>query len=635
MHLVAVYLKDNYLYNKNQVINFGGRYTYFLNNKNIITRKLNDKYIDKFYAKTTIQQISAIVGKNGSGKTSLLHEVIEIIQNKRRFASESHVCIFENDMSTFCFAGTDIQHFDFKIDSIALKLETIYYSPFLDYKSPLPGIDIGFDTILENDLEKIYSINDQRNYPNPFRHLKMANWLRQIEFQNSEFRHSIAKLFDFPEFETNKITFTRHKIDVDKGEIQFHNTPYGFRKALQNIFNINKSESSVKNRPHFKNHADYQKHLLKNYIVLDILCLLIKQMEKINDFLSEGYIPKEIDSLIQENKFEHSKDALLLFLKNHYYKYTKESEEFQILPDKDVEDLINEIFEMIDSLEAKNDKDTRFFDWSDKSIILNKEQSKRLLQLNNNFLIKVDQYYELNNSRDEKPIFSRTERIEGFLNFEPSNRSLSSGENALLNFYSRIYGYFHKNLLELERIEKAGLYILFLDEADLGFHPQWKKLFVKSCITFITDFFKKLDVEVQIILTTHDPLTLSDILNYNIIYLTQTGSNRKILNESEEPLNSFGANIHDLLAHSFFLNDGFMGEFAKEKINSLIKYIENGKLKDKDWNKEKAKKFINLIGEPLIRNDLEALYFEVFYDENEIDLRIEDLKKIKDSKRKK
>ena len=39
--------------------------------------------------------------------------------------------------------------------------------------------------------------------------------------------------------------------------------------------------------------------------------------------------------------------------------------------------------------------------------------------------------------------------------------------------------------------------------------------------------------------------------------------------------NTFGANIHTLLSHGFFMKDGLMGEFAKEKIQSVIKYHED------------------------------------------------------------
>ena len=38
-------------------------------------------------------------------------------------------------------------------------------------------------------------------------------------------------------------------------------------------------------------------------------------------------------------------------------------------------------------------------------------------------------------------------------------------------------------------------------------------------------------------------------------------------------IETFGANIHTLLSHGFFMKDGLMGEFAKDKIDTAIKYL--------------------------------------------------------------
>jgi len=40
-------------------------------------------------------------------------------------------------------------------------------------------------------------------------------------------------------------------------------------------------------------------------------------------------------------------------------------------------------------------------------------------------------------------------------------------------------------------------------------------------------------------------------------------------------IDTFGANIHTLLSHGFFMEDGLMGEFAKEKINEVIKFLND------------------------------------------------------------
>ncbi|OCL92009.1 hypothetical protein [Aliarcobacter thereius] len=55
----------------------------------------------------------------------------------------------------------------------------------------------------------------------------------------------------------------------------------------------------------------------------------------------------------------------------------------------------------------------------------------------------------------------------------------------------------------------------------------------------------------------------------------------------EDGKQTFGANIHTLLSHGFFMKKGLMGEFAKEKIQSIIKYHEE--LLKKELTKEENK----------------------------------------------
>ena len=71
-----------------------------------------------------------------------------------------------------------------------------------------------------------------------------------------------------------------------------------------------------------------------------------------------------------------------------------------------------------------------------------------------------------------------------------------------------------------------------------------------------------------------------------------------------------------------------MGEFAKDKINKIIKYL-TGESKQK---KDDYKKTIDIIGEPVLKRKLQEMWFEKFGVEEEIEelqRRIEELKKKK------
>ena len=114
--------------------------------------------------------------------------------------------------------------------------------------------------------------------------------------------------------------------------------------------------------------------------------------------------------------------------------------------------------------------------------------------------------------------------------------------------------------------------------------------------------------------------------------------NKKVLNETEKPKNTFGANIHELLADNFFLQDGFMGDFAKSKILDLLKFLKyNAEEEESDknekplekWDENSAQSAIGIIGEPLIKERLQSLFDKKYLikEKEKLESRIKALQK--------
>ena len=105
--------------------------------------------------------------------------------------------------------------------------------------------------------------------------------------------------------------------------------------------------------------------------------------------------------------------------------------------------------------------------------------------------------------------------------------------------------------------------------------------------------------KIQLILTTHSPLILSDIPINNIIFLKK--------NETPfEGKQTFSQNIHTILYDSFFLNkSGTIGAFAKRKIRMLISEIT--KMQKNQGKNAEIEKTISIIGEPILRKAVEKL----------------------------
>ncbi|MGD9655452.1 MAG: AAA family ATPase, partial [Sulfuricurvum sp.] len=172
---------------------------------------------------------------------------------------------------------------------------------------------------------------------------------------------------------------------------------------------------------------------------------------------------------------------------------------------------------------------------------------------------------------------------------------VSQGERKFFTESMMIFDAIHKNPNEN--------LLLVLDEPDLTLHPQWQKRYLNELLILLSNFSSK---KFHIIITSHSPFILSDIPKENVIFLEKdegTGNCKNVTNETK--IETFGANIHTLLSHGFFMKDGLMGEFAKEKINEAIKYLNQ-----KTLTKEQidyCENIISIIGEPILKRQLQKM----------------------------
>ena len=139
------------------------------------------------------------------------------------------------------------------------------------------------------------------------------------------------------------------------------------------------------------------------------------------------------------------------------------------------------------------------------------------------------------------------------------------------------------------------------DEPDVYIHPNWQRLIMSDFLTLIKKYLNNLDETIHLIITSHSPFILSDLPKENIIFLEKG----KQVYPFEDGKQTFGANIHTLLSHGFFMKDGLMGEFAKEKIDLAIKYLNEKVLTEDELNY--CENIISIIGEPIIKRELQRM----------------------------
>lgn len=161
---------------------------------------------------------------------------------------------------------------------------------------------------------------------------------------------------------------------------------------------------------------------------------------------------------------------------------------------------------------------------------------------------------------------------------------LSSGENSLLSLFASLYYIYGAdysnpkngdfqiwNQFERNGDVQCNSVILLIDEADLTYHPEWQRLFIDLLMAFLPQVYPpQCCQDIQVILTTHSPILLSDIPQQCIIYLKHNPETCCTQLDDSQQMGTFGQNIHLLYKNSFFLKHGTIGSFARRKMDKLL-----------------------------------------------------------------
>jgi hypothetical protein len=213
----------------------------------------------------------------------------------------------------------------------------------------------------------------------------------------------------------------------------------------------------------------------------------------------------------------------------------------------------------------------------------------------------IEQLATLNRSTDGYRIreSSRPNNYVGkVLGFNIFWDNLSSGQFNFLNFFSELY-------LELAKDDLGpNTYLILLDEAEQSFHPEWQRHFI-----FILDsLFNTTKVSVQVVLSSHSPFLLSDMLNGKVVCWGEE-DHHKI------PTNTFASNIHDLLSNRFFLKKT-VGEYAACLIQDVSRFLSDSTCEDfkyiignNDTDRlECSWDIIQQVSDPLLKVELEKRF---------------------------
>ncbi|WDF68701.1 AAA family ATPase [Sphingobacterium oryzagri] len=633
--LTAHYLVNHaYLNYQGQLINFGGKYLYNIESSEqdiVLSRNINPSFQDGFFdlseIKVSLSNVSAIVGQNGVGKSSILNSIRQhFIENPNALPSCDSILFFEdgeellystsdNDVNVFLKDGDHLVQLKGIMKG---SIQSIYYSPHFDLRfnpnfDEVDYHDISLDRYIDIDLIDVpYRDTNERGLDYPIKQeLLFKNSTRQIRFLSSPLvakKNIFEGLIGFPDHGNAKFV-TRGVINKEEPR----NVPIDFLHPLKHLnVQIEKdldrwtSIRKFDNKNRILNQIEINRFLLQRYMVRDLLSIIIRQMDAKNDNRSSGSFDH---NHYDKNHGSDSLQGLIAFIESCKIP----TREGMVVPFdvKLIKKLFNKVYHVIDGINREGDVTESTFKAAPEDAIA-------ILELQNSVMFNLSNYYNQQVAEKSQDYSNLNYLVVPFLFYFPAERNLSSGENAMLNFFSKLYDFLTLKLdPKVNPKNRVSSYLLLLDEADLGFHPLWKKKYLFILTKTLAYFFKQYPKlkNIQLIFTTHDPLTLSDLPNNNVIYLRTDDGNLRVLNHLDRRP-TFAANITDLLADSFFIDTGLVGDFVQHKIDELIEWL-NGNNKDEA---EKHKQLIEMIDEPIVRQKLAEMYDEKMNEDLEISL---------------
>lgn len=543
MELVYLWVED-YKNIRQQGFNFSGRYRYDYNPAtNKLTIIKNMDYVHIFPENINV---TAIVGENGSGKSSLFEFLNSLVQ--------------KNYIRTIAIYQEKNRH---KILCINRELVTVLNSSEIDF-----------------------SIEQQKDFENDKKldHLDFLSKLYTIVYSSSPFDHNFRLIGD------NRFSylgfFQRDGILEQKKIVSL---------SIENIIYFLKN-TNVK-----------ELELLKINISKDVLFTPISipndQLEDIYAIFENAQEIINFTRIAQKNRKYNDERPKRNFLLVHFWLYLLQEEIIVAWKENnDTSDIANffnvlnmTYDEFIEKIQVFLDENgfLAISQFINKVISIgNKELSSNMprLILFRDFWINVE---DIDN--DFLDLFKRIEIQDLFeLSWiiDRQERRMSAGEIVILDILGKLY-----RILNMQAKEEN--FIFLFDEIESLLHPEWQRKYMYLLLKLI-ELHSKATFN-QILFITHSPFILSDIPKENVIFLEKG----KQVNPFKGTEQTFGANIHTLLSHGFFMKDGLMGEFAKEKINQIINYLNDKESEIID--NETAQKYINIIGEPILKRQLQKM----------------------------
>ncbi|MCU5036422.1 hypothetical protein CN470_29345 [Bacillus cereus] len=586
MEILYLWIKKNKNISK-QGFNFGGEFL-FRYEEQILYVEKNVMHIPGFFnifpkserCSSTILNVSAIAGENGTGKTNFL----DFLKYLNDYNIEDYILVYKSANGDYCILGAECYIKNSPVEIIRKQASEFFKSFQFIYLSNI--LDV---TRNEQNSSQLFNISTNFLINKVgFEQFRASEFLRQISFAAD---HNFSSLIDFklPEKITcSLLTEVSNEFlrELDSWHIDIVNDK-NVSELNQSIKNIKKIHGVLKEFNNkiqqFKYYGQFISHVILLFW-LEILSLPRKIAEYLinNSAMFDDLINFIIECLrvqgdIEIRKLEevttHAMDRISASLTYNY------SDQIDIKNQKRYLKIISDFQKKTKFKIATIRSFTDIY----QEVGTSDDHNTSVKILSNHTLLK-----------DFITCYGQSFMKKGYLHFEWLE--LSAGQVAKLNIYSRLYYAMNRLPKQLKDV------VIIIDEGELYYHPEWQRKWLWFFLKAVSSMY--IDRRVQVIISTHSPFILSDLPSQNIIFLKKVDSEVHVIEGLEDNQLTFASNINTLLSNSFFMNNGLVGEVARNKINNLINLLNNKGLEEIRKNESQISKQIRYIGEPIIRNKL-------------------------------
>lgn len=541
--------------------------------KKLIINKNIDKIPKHFYGRN-IDSINIIIGKNGTGKSSIL-EMMSLFDRVNGtyksyvdYPREFLIIYKTNNEKEFVLEGYHENDDDKYFEFLKMPKDSIIFL-------------VNYYTFKMTENYEFIGTNNPRN-------LKDTGILR-IKYGEEKINF-FEKKYSYEEAEQGNYKINTGVEEGNKATIyEYFINKKNIQSELYQDANI------VIEIPELDFYIDKIKNSFKTIKEIKLFNKL--KEEKIKDVIIKNYsnylFSYKIWKIIENNSFQA--DEILDIIKSEKIKLEEIKNTEQILEKlleeikeyENVKDLSNKIHEIFLLL---NDVQVSELNFKRQTNVLKKYEIKGTDSRIKKFLEKYDEI--VNYPWTNKRLY--LSEFEKILNI--TEEGMSDGERVRVNIFSTI----HRFLGENGELKNKKYVTLLFDEVEMFLHPEWSRTFLDDLLLELKDYSEK---QFKIIFASHSPFLLSDICSEGVIYLEKKARETVV---KEVEIKNFGANIFDLFKNTMFLESTF-GKLATEKIKWVVTEIDKTKSYFEIKNNPEINYIIEEIGEKLISNKLKSM----------------------------